>query len=561
MSTKKSSVTLGWIWRVSGGAKWWSLVLTAVRVLQSITGIQYAFFLSRVVDSAVAGDTQAFSRHLVRFVVLALVSVSLGSLGRYALEKSRARLDKAFRMRAFSQLMRRDFGQILKTPSGAWMNRIVSDSNIVANAVASVVPETVGSLVRLIGVLVSLLRIVPQVVYVLIPCAGLMLLFSQFLRTRVKRYHKAVQDADGHSRAFMQERLLSLLVVRTFTQEASTEAMADGKDEVLAKARMRRAHLVNFCTTAIGGAMMGAQVIGIGICGWGILKGLISYGTMSATLYLVGMLEDPLSKISGYFAQYYSMLASAERLTEIEELPLDTAENPVPQDAIQTYYTEKFQSLGLENACFRYEDDTDQVLNHFCLDIRKGEFVAFTGESGCGKSTTLKVLLGLYPLSQGSAYLQDTEGTKRPLDAAWRGMFAYVPQGNMLMSGSIRETITFADPELMRQDERIQQALKVACADGFVNDLPRGLDSTLRECGSGLSEGQMQRLSIARAILSGRPVLLLDEATSALDAATETQLLKNLRAMTDRTVLTITHREAVLDFCDKRIHFDKKPEQ
>lgn len=560
MATKKTSTTLGWIWRISGKAKWWAALLTVIRVLQGFTGIQYAFFLSNVVDSAAAGDKEAFGHHLLRFVVLVVVSVALACLGRYFSEKSKARLDQSFRMRAFSQLMRRDFGLVSKTHSGAWMNRVTSDSYVIAGAVAMIVPETAGSLVRLIGSLVSLLRIVPQVVYLLVPCGALMLFCSLFLRKRIKHYHKDVQDTDSNSRAFMQERLLSLLVVRTFTQEKATETMATEKDEEVVTARMRRAHLVNLCTTAIGGAMMAAQLIGIAICGWGILNGLITYGTMSATLYLVSMLEDPLSKISSYFAQFYSMLASAERLMDIEDFPLDTALEPVPEDAVQAYYEERFQSLGLKDACFRYEDDTDAVLQNFSLDIRKGEFVAFTGESGCGKSTTLKVLLRLYPLSSGSVYLRNTDGTEQTLDAAWRGMFAYVPQGNMLMSGSIRETITFADPQRMAQEERIWQALRIACADKFVKELPRGLDSTLRECGSGLSEGQMQRLSIARAILSGRPVLLLDEATSALDGATETQLLKNLRAMTDRTVLIITHREAVLDFCDKRIHFEKKPE-
>lgn len=143
------------------------------------------------------------------------------------------------------------------------------------------------------------------------------------------------------------------------------------------------------------------------------------------------------------------------------------------------------------------------------------------------------------------------------MDSSWRGLFAYVSQGNQLISGTIRETITFSDPELMPQEEPLYRALEIACADEFVRNLPNGLDTVLGERGSGLSEGQMQRLSIARAVLSGRPILLLDESTSALDAATEEQLLKNLRAMTNHTVLIITRREAALNFCDKRIQFNK----
>lgn len=194
------------------------------------------------------------------------------------------------------------------------------------------------------------------------------------------------------------------------------------------------------------------------------------------------------------------------------------------------------------------------------MDIRKGEFVSFTGESGCGKSTAMKLFLSLYALDSGQAYLRGADGQEQPLDATWRGLFAYVPQGNQLISGTIREMLTFWDADLMQQEDRLRAALEVACADGFVYDLPDGLDTVLGERGSGLSEGQMQRLSVARAILSDRPILLLDEATSALDGATEVQLLQNLRAMTDRTVLIITHREAALAVCDREIHFQRQIE-
>ena len=355
----------------------------------------------------------------------------------------------------------------------------------------------------------------------------------------------------------MQEQLSSLLVVRTFTQEEASEHMGRECLDAYARARMRRFRFVNLSNSVLSTAVNGAQVLGIGLCGWGILNGIMSYGTMSSVLYLINMLETPLATMSAYFSQYYSMLASAERLMEIEAYAPDMVCAPVPAETIQQYYAEQFDALGLENACFAYDDGEEKVLQGVDLSVHKGEFVAFTGESGCGKSTTMKVLLALYPLNSGSAYLQNVNGTRQPLDTSWRGLFAYVPQGNQLISGTIRETVTFSDPDLMKQDEKIYKALRISCADVFVKDLPNGLDTVLGERGSGLSEGQMQRLSVARAILSERPILLLDEATSALDAATEEQLLKNLRAMTDRTVLIITHREAVLDICDKRIHFEK----
>ena len=190
------------------------------------------------------------------------------------------------------------------------------------------------------------------------------------------------------------------------------------------------------------------------------------------------------------------------------------------------------------------------------MDIRKGEYVAFTGHSGCGKSTLLKLLMCLYPLDRGERYLRSQTGDRTveiPLTAAWRGLFAYVPQGNQLMSGTIREIIAFGDPEAMHQEERMKRALRISCADEFVKELDHGIDTLLGERGCGLSEGQMQRIAIARAVFSERPVLILDESTSSLDEVTEQRLLKNLRQMTDKTVLIITHRPAALEICDRRI--------
>ena len=205
-----------------------------------------------------------------------------------------------------------------------------------------------------------------------------------------------------------------------------------------------------------------------------------------------------------------------------------------------------------ESVCFQYDNSMDDVLVDVTASVHRGDFVALTGISGGGKSTILRLFLCLYPLDSGERILYTTDGPE-PLTSAWRGLFAYVPQGNHLMTGTLREVICFGDEEKMKQEEKIREALKLACADEFVANLKDGLDTPLGERGSGLSEGQTQRIAIARAIFSEHPILILDEATSSLDGDTEQQLLKNLRAMTDKTVLIVTHRPAALDFCDRQI--------
>lgn len=557
MAAKKDTAALKWVYAAAGPGRKWVGFLTLVRIAQGSLAVGYAYALKSLVNCASSGDQAGFLPTLGQFVLLVAATVALQTVGRFLHEKAHATLEKVFRLRVFSQLLLRDYAKVSGVHTGEWMNRITSDTAAITGAVIKILPDLCGMLVRLLGAFFALVAIVPQVAFLLLPAGAVMIFLSYFLRSRLKRYHKAVQQADGTARSFLQERLGSLTVIHTFTQEAAAADQAGSHLQELAARRMKRSHFANLSNTALNLAMVTAQVIGIGVCCAGILQGTVTYGTMSAVMYLISLLGAPFAQLSGCLSQYYAMIASAERLMEIENYPLDCQKPPLEQDKILSFYREEFHSLGLEGASFSYEQrDSAQVLSNVSLWVGKGEFVAFTGQSGSGKSTALKILLSLYPLQEGGAYLRTRGKETIPLDSAWRGMFAYVPQGNQLLAGTIRESLTFFDPGQMAREEQITKALQIACADEFIRQLPLGLDTPLGERGSGLSEGQLQRLSIARAILSQRPVLLLDEATSALDAETEEALLKNLRAMTDRTVVIITHRPAALNYCDKVIPFE-----
>lgn len=547
MKNAKNRNTLKWISEVIGKSFGWIGLLGALQVLGAVCSLIFAFSLRAVIDGAVSGEREVFFLQFILLGLLILLMVSVNALSRYADERAKATLEKRFRCRGFSELLTRSYAEVEGIHSGEWINRLTSDVTVVVNSAVQLIPGLMGIIVRMVGAIAALVILIPAAVWVIVP-AGIIITFLSFLlRKKLKSYHTAVQEKDGEARSFMQERLGNLAVIKTYTREGRTVEMAEERMDGHVRTRMRRVHFSNICHIAMNLAMRGVYIFGVGLCGYKIIRGEMSYGTMTAVLSLVNQAEAPFSQISGYLPQFYSMIASAERLMEIEEMTSDLAVSAEGDD---------FDAIGLRGVNFSYDRD-NEVLKNFDIEIKRGEYLAFVGESGCGKSTVMKLLMSLYSPDGGERYIRLSDGAETELNASHRNLFAYVPQGNCLMNGTVREAIAFSDKEIMDDEEKISAALRAACAE-FVFELPEGLDTLLGEQGSGLSEGQLQRLAIARALLSERPVLMLDEATSALDGETEQALLANLRKMTDRTVLIITHRPAALEVCDRRVEFGRE---
>jgi len=560
---------LAWLCKVPGGKKLYIVFLVLVQAIHGASGVLYALLLRGIVDAASVHDGAGFRHAVLLTVLLVAAQLALRALIRWLNELSRSEFENIFKRRLAQTLYQRDYLEVNAVHSAEWLNRLTNDTVVVAESYVEIVPGLAGMAVKLISATCMIIALEPRFAMILIPGGALVILFTFLFRRILKRMHRSVQESDGRLRIFLQERISSMLIVRSFAAEEETLRETDALMNAHQESRMRKNRFSNFCNVGFGAAMNGMYLLGVCYCGYGILHGTITFGTLTAITQLISQIQSPFANISGYLPRFYAMIASAERLMEAENFApgLEPAED---MDAVRAFY-EQLNSIGLDSVDFSYDvsgaDDKKagagsedlNVLKDFSVEIRKGSITAFTGHSGCGKSTALRLLMCVFEPECGQRYYttasNESAGTRFILSSRWRRLFAYVPQGNLLMSGSIRDIVSFADPEAKRDKARIRMSLKAVCADEFVYALEQGVDTILGERGTGLSEGQMQRIAVARAVFSESPVLLLDEATSALDMDTERRLLANLRSLTGRTVVIVTHRPAVLDICDSVIEF------
>lgn len=552
-----------WLYDITFQRKRYVGILVLLQIFLSVSSVIYALLLRNIIDEAARQNRNGFFLYLGILLCVVVLQISFRALDRYLEEYLRSSLENACKQRVFQKILTKDFSSVVNVHSAEWMNRLTSDTTVCANGIVEILPRLIGLVVKMVAAFSMILVLEPNFIWILVPGGIIMLLFTYIFRKRLKKLHKDVQEKDGSLRVLLQEHISSLLVLKAFSVEEQSVQEASEKMKTHQSARINRTRFSNVCNTGFSIAMNGMYLLGgVGYCGYGILMGTVSYGTFTAILQLIGQIQSPFANITGFLPRYYAMLASAERLMEVEAFSEDSQHGVKELVEIQDFYQNEFRGIEFQNVDFTYRpldgcEDVTVVLKDLSLSIEKGDYVAFTGQSGCGKSTVLKLMMGLYPLDAGTRSIMKREGSAE-LTSEWRRLFTYVPQGNHLMCGTIRELVAFSNKEWMNCDDKLRRALEISCAWEFVSELDAGVDTLLGEKGHGLSEGQMQRLAIARAVFSECPILLLDEATSALDEDTEHKVLDNLKQMTDKTVLIVTHRKRALEICNRVAHFSEQ---
>ena len=522
------------------------LILALLSALATGLSLAFAYMTRYLINSASQGDSNKLLFFSLLLLGLLLVRIALQTVSGYSSEKLRAKMTARLRTRTFSKMLRSDYGKLQAYHSGELLNRLTTDIQEVVADTVGLLPAIVGLIVQFVGAIAALLTIDPFFTLIYIVCGGIFAGITAFFRKQIKKRQKEVLQADGESRAFMQEGISSVMTLKAYGAEDKSTQKAGVFAENYYNKRMRRCTLRAIMNAVFSLLSNFGLIFAVVWCSISVLRGNDDYGSILSVILLLMQLQHPLTSFSSILPVYYARIASGERLAEIDDIPCETL---ATKEEIDEELYAKTQAVELKGVTFTYGRDT--VLSGADAIVKKGEIVCLTGASGAGKSTVFKLILSVYERAEGTISLLFNDGSSMPLTAKERLLFAYVPQGKFLFSGTIYENLTFfaENPEKTVTQERIRSALEIACAQ-FVWDLPQGLQTPLGEGGVGLSEGQTQRLAVARAILSDRPILLLDEATSALDGETERRLLENIKALENKTCLIVTHRPAALDIAD-----------
>ncbi len=521
-------------------------VITLFSIIVSLTFVVLALISKDVIDVATGDKEGSLWYYGALLLITVAVQIVLHICDMLLKTYTNGKLAISLRKNLFTAIARRKYSQITGYHSGDLLNRLTSDTEVVISAVVSIIPSIASMFAKIIGGLIALISLDKRIALIILVFGFSVPALGRFMSRKYKYIHKEVQRTEGKSRSFMQECIENIVVLKAFEGETPFVNKLSGYMRENYRLKMKRTKisivthmsLYTFFTVGYYAILL-----------WGatqIAGGLITYGTLMAFLQLFQQIKAPLQNVSGIIPQYYGALASAERLIEIEKGDMDRLSDKEKLSEV----VDSFNGIELKNITFGYKDEI--ILKNLNLSVEKNKITAITGESGSGKSTIFKLLLGLYEAQNGSI----TVNGDIPLDTSLRGIFAYVPQGNMILSGTVRENLTICNENVT--DEEIIKATKAAEIYDIIADLPEGFDTELSERGGGLSEGQLQRISIARALLTKAPVLLLDEATSALDEATETKVLNNIRDIEGKTILFVTHRNTSLKVCDKILHIEKE---
>lgn len=517
------------------------LLLVICNAVSAVLTVWFALGTKGVIDAATGGDPLLFQNACIRQGILILAIILNNILIHHLRDWLNAVIDRDLKKKLLTGLLHGEFAKVSQYHTGDLLSMMNHDLQTFISSIMNILPSVTSMATKLIAALAALIAMEPRIAYVVLIGGVVVFVVTGIVRKNLKTLNKRASKAQGKVSGFIQETLEKLLMVQAMDISDVMEKRADTLLEKRYQILRKRKNISLISSTCVSVLSLGASFGALVFCANGILNGTMTFGTLTAVSQLVTQVRAPLTNMSGIGPQFAAMSAAAERLMELDAIcEAEPAERKEP-----TALYEKATAIRGEKLTFAY--DRDYVFNHADFRLPKGSFGVIVGHSGIGKSTLLKLLLGIFPAEEGRLYL-DTESGPVQIDRTTRKLFAYVPQGNLLLSGTLRDNLTVTKRDATQ--EEIDRAIYISAMDAYLPTLPQGLDTVVGENALGLSEGQAQRLSIARAILSDAPILLLDEATSALDDETEKAVLSRIQNLPGKTCIAVTHREAAMQIAD-----------
>ena len=531
---------LRWLWAHSAGARGAVLANILLGTLSVGLNLYFIWLCKHLVDIAtgVATGNLPFYTGLVIAVVILRLGVSALNVRLENLTGSK--MNFVIRKGLYSCLLQSEWLGKERRHTGDTVNRLETDVSTVTSVICSDVPQIFTTLVQMVAAIVFLCTMEWRLAVLLVVVTPLFVLFSKLFFRRLREMTRGIRETESEVQSHLQESLQHRMVIQSMENESRMEDRLDGLQGREYGQIVERTRFNVIARTMVSAAFSFGYIAAFLWGVYGISKGSLTFGVMTAFLQLVGQIQRPLVNLTRQVPSFVYATASIDRLMELEDAPKAEAVEPVPLEAPAGI---RVRGLG-----YRYPDGKRMILKDLDFDFPPGSRTAIVGETGAGKSTLIRLMLALLKPVEGSVTLYDAI---REVDAspATRCNLVYVPQGNTLFSGTVRENLLMGNPDAT--EDQMADALRTAVAD-FVLSLPEGLDTRCGEGGAGLSEGQAQRIAIARGLLRPGSILLLDEFSSSLDPATEAQLMENLtKKAAGKTMIFITHREKIAQHCER----------
>lgn len=537
---------VSWLWGAWRGNRLQAILNASIGLLDVAVSLAQVWAVKNAIDVA-AGTIDGNI-----YVAVAIFGILI--LASFALSISAIWVRNILGIKAQNQMQRQLLDRMLRAEwhgkesrhSGDVLNRLETDVNVVVDFLAETIPNTLSVLALFIGAFWYLFSMDAMLAIVTIAIIPLFILLSKLYVRQMRNLTRTVRNSDSKVQSVLQETIQNRMLIKTLESGDAMVGKLAGTQQELRQNVVRKTTFSVFSNLILNVGFAAGYLVAFLWAAIRLSQHTLTFGGMTAFLQLVNKIQGPARNLTKLVPAFVSVLTAAERLMELEEDPMEEQGDSIPMEAPC--------GIRFDNVSYAYDNEEQLTINNLSFDFKPGSCTALLGETGAGKTTIVRMILALLKPKSGAITIYNNK-VEEQLSPLLRCNLVYVPQGNTLMSGTIRDNLLLGKPDATEKE--MKEALKKSCAE-FVMQLPDGIDTICTEKGGGLSEGQAQRIAIARALLRNRPIMIFDESTSALDPETERQLLANILSKKDKTIIFVTHRPAVVEYCDHTLKINKQ---